>query len=313
MHYRRPEGEIHAVDDATFEVAEGEVVGIVGESGSGKSSLVTSIVRLLPRSARILNGKILYGDNNLDILGANERELRELRWNEIAIIFQGGMSALNPVFTAGAQLCDILIRRGNCTPDVARRRAAEALVEVGIPPDRMGDYPHQFSGGMKQRIAIAMSLLCRPKILIADEPTTALDVLTQKDVLELIDRLRVEYGIALLYISHDLAMIAGRCNRLVVMYAGQIVESGSAKRIVNAPSHPYTKALFSSMLTMEDSTERLPISGSSPSLLNLSQGCRFRDRCSWRQAVCDTEPPWIIDDHGRGARCYFAAEVMRDN
>lgn len=306
MHYLMPEGEIHAVDDATFEVFEGEVVGIVGESGSGKSSLVTSIVRLLPRSARIVGGKVFYGDS--DILRASDQELRRLRWREIAIVFQGGMSALNPVFTVGEQLCDILIRRAGFTPSAARRRAAEALSEVGIAPDRMGDYPHQFSGGMKQRVAIAMSLLCRPKVLIADEPTTALDVLAQKDVLDLIDRLRSEYGIAVLYISHDLPMIARRCHRLVVMYAGQIVESGPVERIVNSPSHPYTKALFASMLTMDDYTQRSPILGSCPSLLNLSDGCRFRDRCPWRQPICDTDPPWRENSDAQGARCHFAGD-----
>lgn len=307
MYFETAGGHVRAVDDVSLSIDAGETVGIVGESASGKTSLALSILRLLPRNARIFGGEILL--NGRDLLRVSEAELQEVRWKQIAMIFQGAMNALNPVFTVGHQLTDILIRRAGIPRREALRRAGEALEAVGISPRRLTDYPHQFSGGMKQRIGIAMSLLCRPQLVIADEPTTALDVITQDEVLGMLERVQRDFGMAMIYISHDISMIAERCARLAIMYAGELVETGRTEEVTARPIHPYTMALLESVPTLETDKELRPIPGAASSLLNPSEGCRFLPRCPYGQALCENRPPWVAVAEGRGALCHFAGAL----
>jgi peptide/nickel transport system ATP-binding protein len=304
MSYQSPSGSVRAVDGVSFSLAAGDTLGIVGESASGKTSLALSLLRLLPWNAHIVGGRILFSGR--DILQMSAVELSEVRWKQIAMIFQGAMNALNPVFTVGHQLIDVLVTRAGLPRPVAARRAAEALEAVGIPARRLREYPHQFSGGMKQRIVIAMSLLCRPRLLIADEPTTALDVITQDDILRLIEGFQREFGMALIYISHDIAMLAHRCQRLAIMYAGQLVETGESQRVVTRPRHPYTRALLDAVPTLDGRRDVQPIPGDTPSLVDHARGCRFLPRCPRAQPVCHTPPPWVVEADDGGALCHFA-------
>lgn len=305
-------GPVTAVDGISFHVNRGETLGIVGESGCGKSVTAESLMRLLDESATTYEGRVDFLDHNL--LTLSESEMRRRRGGEIAMIFQDPMSSLNPVFTVGDQLIEGILLHQNIDKKEARETAVRMLKLTGIPSagQRMGEYPHQLSGGMRQRVMIAMALSSRPKLLIADEPTTALDVTTQAQILELIDSLQDEFEMGTIFITHDLGVVAETCDRVVVMYLGQIIEETSVEDLFDSPLHPYTLGLLASTPSMEaDVTEELKvIPGRVPTLHNVPAGCRFADRCGFvielcRQSVPPLEP--FAGDHS--VRCFRAAEV----
>jgi oligopeptide transport system ATP-binding protein len=296
-HFFTREGVVRAVDGVSFTVGRGEAVGIVGESGCGKSVTSLSIMRLVPYPGRIVDGQIiLYRDGQaLDLVRFSEDEMREIRGNLVSMVFQDPMTSLNPVLTVGFQVAEPLQVHLGLSPVEARRRAVELLRRVGIPDAerRIDDYPHQFSGGMRQRVMVAMALACNPRLLIADEPTTALDVTIQAQILDLIARLNRELGTAVILITHDLGVVAELCHRVVVMYAGRIVEAADADSLFSDPKHPYTVGLMGSVPRLGPTVkERLrPIRGLPPNLLNPPTGCRFRPRCPHATAQCAEDPP----------------------
>jgi oligopeptide transport system ATP-binding protein len=305
-------GVVYAVDGVSLHVDEGETLGIVGESGCGKSVTATSIMRLIPSPpGRIVEGEILLdrGSGPENLLDFSDREMRRVRGNSIAMIFQDPMTSLNPVYTVGDQLTEPLILHLGMSKREAEERAVELLRRVGIPgaDERLHSYPHQFSGGMRQRVMIAMALGCSPQLLIADEPTTALDVTIQAQILDLMLQLNREVGMAVMLITHDLGVVAEVCERVNVMYAGQIVETGSAERIFKHPQHPYTIGLLNSVPQLGSNVkgELIPIPGLPPDLLEPPIGCRFRPRCRYRQEKCEESPPLAEVATGQRARCWF--------
>jgi oligopeptide/dipeptide ABC transporter ATP-binding protein len=307
--------ELIAVDDVSFSVKPGETLGIVGESGCGKSVTSLSIMGLIPNPpGRIAGGEILFNGKNL--VGMPAREMRKIRGNEISMIFQEPMTSLNPVFTIGNQIMESVILHQRLSKKAAREKAIDMLRLVGIPaPERrIDDYPHQLSGGMRQRVMIAMALSCNPSVLIADEPTTALDVTIQAQILELIKSLREKLNMAVVLITHDLGVVAETCDNVVVMYAGRVVEQGTAEDIFYRPAHPYTRGLLNSIPshTGEKKSGRLEtIPGLVPSLLDLPVGCRFQDRCSRRKEkgnppqCVQADPALEAVGAGHRAACYF--------
>ena len=300
VEFKTDKGIARAIDGVSLEVSEGETLGLVGESGSGKSVTSLSIMGLIPQPpGRIVGGDIRFGGRSLQTL--SEKQYRALRGNDIAMIFQEPMTALNPVFTVGNQIIDVLRRHKQLSRKAARARAIELLAEVGIPaPDkRVDESPHQRSGGMRQRVVIAMALSCDPKLLIADEPTTALDVTIQAQVLELIAQLSKDHGTATILITHDLGVVAEVCDRAAVMYCGRIVETGDVADIFERPEHPYTRGLINSIPRIRsEKLGRLPtIPGIVPDLLALPAGCRFRDRCPQALERCDHFDPQL-EPHG---------------
>jgi peptide/nickel transport system ATP-binding protein/oligopeptide transport system ATP-binding protein len=303
-------GIARAVDGVSFEVRSGETLGIVGESGCGKTVTSLSILGLLPRPpARIEEGSSIRFDGN-ELVGAGERELRAVRGNEISMIFQEPMSSLNPVYRVGSQISEALRLHRGMDRKAARAETIRLLGEVGIaePERRVDEYPHQLSGGMRQRVMIAMALSCEPKLLIADEPTTALDVTIQAQILDLLAELRAKHGMAVLLITHDLGVVAEVCDRVVVMYAGQVVETGSVQEIFADPRHPYTRGLLESLPSIAKRGQRLKsISGTVPNPTDLPAGCRFRERCSIALEGCD-EPQDLVSlgSDDRSARCWRA-------
>ncbi len=293
------EGEVRAVDDVSFNVYKGKTLGIVGESGCGKSVTSLSIMRLIPNPpGRITSGQILYQGKDLTKLPLSE--MRAIRGNEISMIFQEPMTSLNPVFTIGNQICEAITLHQDLSRSATRDKAIEMLKLVGIPsPEkRIDDYPHQLSGGMRQRVMIAMALSCNPHILIADEPTTALDVTIQAQILDLLRDLQQKVGLALILITHDLGVVAEVADEVVVMYAGRVAEQGKVGEIFANPKHPYTKGLLNSIPTLsKDATGKVQkkrletIPGIVPSLLHLPKGCRFQERCSYVIDACRGEEP----------------------
>ena len=303
-HFFTRAGVVKAVDDVSFSVDRGQVLGLVGESGSGKSVTGFSIIGLVDAPGRIAGGSILY--QGQDLANLPEQEMRSLRGNRIAMIFQDPMMTLNPVLRIDTQMIETVLAHDKVSRNEARRRSRDALGMVGIPsPDeRLEAYPHQFSGGMRQRVAIAIALLHNPDLLIADEPTTALDVTIQAQVLAKVQELAIEYGTALIWITHDLSVIAGLADRIAVMYAGRIVEAGDAATILDRPLHPYTHGLIGSVPSRNKRGGKLrQIPGMTPSLLSLPPGCAFRMRCARASAACETEPP-AADHDGRALRCF---------
>jgi oligopeptide/dipeptide ABC transporter ATP-binding protein len=303
-------GAVRAVDGVSFELAAGDMAGIVGESGCGKSVTALAILGLIPSPpGRIAAGSIKLAGREL--VGLPEAELRRVRGNDIAMIFQEPMTALNPVFSIGNQMTEVLRRHKGLSRREARSVAIEMLQAVGIPAaaQRIDDYPHEMSGGMRQRVMIAMALSCNPKLLIADEPTTALDVTTQAQVLEEINRLQEQFETAVLLITHDLGVVAETCRRVMVMYCGQVVERAEAVELFAHPHHPYTTGLLRSIPRIrEERLERLPIiPGVVPDLADLPPGCRFTDRCPKAQPSCSAEVPALFPVGSTGARaaCFF--------
>ncbi|GLW16166.1 ABC transporter ATP-binding protein [Streptomyces kronopolitis] len=312
VRFSTEDGIVKAVDGLSFDLERGETLGIVGESGSGKSVTNLAILGLHNPKATEIGGEIvLDGD---ELTGAREKTLEKLRGNKMAMIFQDALTALSPYYTVGRQIAEPFMKHTGASKREGRQRAIEMLTKVGIPQPnlRVDDYPHQFSGGMRQRAMIAMALVCNPQLLIADEPTTALDVTVQAQILDLLKDLQQEFGSAIILITHDLGVVANTADKLLVMYAGRAVERGSVKEILTQPRHPYTWGLLSSMPRLSsDVSEALhPIPGSPPSLLTPPSGCAFHPRCGFTAEVggarCTDERPLL--EAGRAAACHLSAE-----
>jgi oligopeptide/dipeptide ABC transporter ATP-binding protein len=300
-------GTARAVDGVSFTVGRGETVGLVGESGCGKSVTALSIMRLISDPpGRIESGTVLF--EGRDLLGLSEKQMRKVRGNDISIVFQEPLSSLNPVFTCGEQIREAIALHQKLGRKESKKKAVEMLrlVRIPDPEKRYGSYPHQMSGGMRQRVMIAMALSCQPKLLIADEPSTALDVSVQAQIIELLGELRDRLGMAVLLITHDLAVVAQMADRVVVMYAGAVVEESPVMDLFDSPAHPYTKGLIDSLPKLGRRRERLPmIPGSVPDPLDLPAGCRFSDRCQSRFDKCSQEPPLFDAGAGRRSRCWL--------
>jgi peptide/nickel transport system ATP-binding protein len=304
-HFFTRAGVVKAVDDVSFSVGRGQVLGLVGESGSGKSVTGFSIIGLIDPPGRIAGGSILY--HGKDLATMSEREMRDLRGNRIAMIFQDPMMTLNPVLRIDTQMIETVQAHASVSKAEARARSRDALGMVGIPSpeERLSAYPHQFSGGMRQRVAIAIALLHNPDLLIADEPTTALDVTIQAQILAEVQKLAIEHGTALMWITHDLSVIAGLADRIAVMYAGRVVEAGDATEVLDKPLHPYTAGLIGSVPSRNKRGEKLrQIPGMTPNLLSLPAGCAFRARCAYASEACGQEPTDREILPGRTARCF---------
>ena len=311
VSFRTDQGCVTAVDDLSLQLGAGETLGVVGESGCGKTVTSKAIMRLLPEPAGSIgpSSRILF--SGIDLARASEKTMRRIRGDRIAMIFQEPMTSLNPVFTVGWQIDEALKYHTSLNRKARRTRAVEMLrlVEIPDPEQRVDEYPHQLSGGMRQRVMIAMALCCEPDILIADEPTTALDVTIQSQILRLMDRLKTASGTAILLITHDLGVVAQVCDRVLVMYAGQVVEGANVEEIFERPRHPYTKALLESIPRSGHGAHgtRLPtIDGMVPDLAELPSGCRFHDRCPYAEARCGQEsPPLVEDEHKGQVRCFY--------
>lgn len=302
------DGIVHAVDGVSFSVGTEEVLGMVGESGCGKSVTSLAIMRLLPiPPARIVSGKVFFDGKNL--LELPEAEMRRIRGNAISMIFQEPMTSLNPVITVGKQIAEAITAHQNVSSEEAKKKAIELLRLVGIPnPEkRYNDYPHQMSGGMRQRAMIAMALACNPRLLIADEPTTALDVTVQAQILDLIAQLKKTFGMSVLLITHDLGVIAEMCDRVIVMYAGQIVEEAPCVDLFESPLHPYTEGLLRSIPKLEPGKKPLyTIEGNVPNSMDLPAGCRFHPRCAYAFDLCREKVPALINvNEHRRVRCFL--------
>ena len=296
---------IHAVNHVSLELSKGETLGLVGETGAGKTSIAKTILRVLPKpQGWIKSGQILF--NGSDLLAMNEHEIRKIRGNKISMIFQDPMSALNPVVSVGKQISEAIRLHQNLSRSETRALAEKMLETVGIPGARYGEYPHQFSGGMKQRVIIAMALACRPELLLADEPTTALDVTIQAQVLEMIAKLKTELNTSMLLITHDLGIVAETCDKVAVIYAGEIIEYGGVEEIFDNPRHPYTIGLFGSLPSADGNKEKRlkPINGMMPNPARLPVGCKFADRCPHALDVCRAnEIASTVVRDGHSVRC----------
>jgi peptide/nickel transport system ATP-binding protein len=305
VRFALPRGSVKAVDGVSFGLDDGEALGIAGESGCGKTTTALSLVRLLPGNGRIRSGRVeLFG---IDLVQKTERQLARYRWREISIVFQGAMNALNPVRRVGDQIAEPIEIRLGQSRDASRRRARELLDLVGIPKQRANAYPHELSGGMRQRAMIAMALACDPAIVIGDEPTTALDVMVQAQILELLEQLRRDLGLSLILITHDLSVIAETCDRVLVMYAGKVAEEGPVRRVFTAPRHPYTQALLASYPNIRADRRTLEvIPGAPPDLRIPPPGCRFAPRCAFAMPICsEVVPPEVVMDDGVRIACHL--------
>ena len=308
VYFNTEHGIVRAVNDISWEIAAGETLGIVGESGCGKSVSVLSILRLIPEPpGEIVSGKILF--NNKDILRLSESEIRKIRGNEISMVFQDSISSLNPSYTIGNQILETLRLHQGISGKTARKKAIEILKAVGIasPEQRMREYPHQLSGGMNQRVMIAIALSCNPKVLIADEPTTALDVTIQAQIMSLFKDIRKKSNMSIVMITHDLGLVAQLVERVIVMYAGKIVEEGSIKTIFKNPHHPYTVGLLKAIPKVKKNKERLEeIPGVVPNLIDPIKGCVFYPRCKSRMEIClEKEPPLKEIGSAHKSRCWL--------
>ena len=312
-HYVSSKGTrvVRAVQDISLTIHAGETLGIVGESGSGKSTLALTILRVLPPAARIVGGRMLFEGE--DLVPKSDEEMREIRGKRIAMLVQDPMASLNPLFTIGNQVAEPIIVHEGASRQTAWQRAVKLLKAVRItsPEARVNQYPHEMSGGMRQRIVGAIGISCEPKLLIADEPTTSLDLTIQAQYLNLLRDLQREHGLALIFITHNLGIVAKMCDNLAVMYAGRVVEYGPVSRIFNDPVHPYTRALLNSIPRMTDPDQRLTaIEGQPPDLSALPPGCSFAPRCPNVMPRCRSqEPPEFVPEEGRSARCWLAEPV----
>jgi len=307
INYSTRKSVIRAVNDVDLSIGESKTVGLVGETGAGKTTTALGILRLVPSPpGRIAKGEVLFNGKNLLDMSANE--MRKIRGNEISMIFQDPMTALNPILRVGDQIAEVIYLHGGCSKAEATQRSLMMLETVGIQSSRAVEYPHQFSGGMKQRVVIAMALACNPKLLIADEPTTALDVTIQAQVLEMMNDLKKKFGTSMLLITHDLGIVAEICDDVAIMYAGEIVEYGELKQVFLKTAHPYTIGLFGSIPDLDNEVERLkPIPGLMPDPGNLPEGCKFSERCAYADDVCTSAAQELEEvEPGHFARCHRA-------
>ena len=305
VHYITVDGTVHAVEDLNLELEEGKTLGLVGETGAGKTTTVKAVMQILPDPpAKIIQGEIDFMGE--DLLKKTKKAMRKIRGKQISMIFQDPMTSLNPVMTVGDQIMEVIrLHDKNLSRKDAYIKACEMLELVGIKSDRASDFPHQFSGGMKQRVIIAMALACNPKLLIADEPTTALDVTIQAQVLELMRKLKDQYQTSMIMITHDLGIVAEICDYVAVMYAGEIVEYGNREQLFHRPTHPYTKCLFACIpnLMVEDMT-LVPIEGLTPDPTKLPKGCRFHPRCPYAAEQCSEKRPETVEiEKGHFVKC----------
>lgn len=309
--FRTMDGVVHALNGVDLSLEEGRTLGLVGETGAGKTTLAKGIMRLTPiPPGEIQSGEILYKGKNL--LAMDKESIRGIRGKEISMIFQDPMTSLNPVLTVVEQIEEAVAAHGKMTKEEARAQAVKMLEMVGIPAERANEYPHQFSGGMKQRVIIAIALACNPKILIADEPTTALDVTIQAQVLEMMGELRKELNTSMLLITHDLGVVAQNCDDVAIIYAGEVVESGSVRQIFKDMRHPYTIGLFRSIPSVSEDVERLqPIEGLMPDPTNLPEGCSFSPRCPYATEKCRKQNPSLNDIGDRHMVRCFAESIQR--
>ena len=313
VHYETHNAVVEAVNDVSFEIMPGQTLGLVGETGAGKTTIALAIMSLLPKyTGHIIQGGIEFGGKDLAKL--SQREMRSIRGRDISMIFQDPMSALNPVMPVGEQIAELIRLHQRVSRAEAAKRARDILKKVGIQPDRAGEYPHQFSGGMKQRVVIAMALACNPKLLIADEPTTALDVTIQAQVLELIRELKDESGTSMLLITHDLGVVAETCDTVAVIYAGEIVELGTLEDIFDHAAHPYTQCLFATIPSLDKDVERLqPITGPAVNAADLPEGCSFCERCPKALELCRTHDPHRVEVYsGHIVKCVLAEQGLLD-
>ena len=309
IHYITRKTVIRAVNNLNLKIDEGKTIGLVGETGAGKTTTALGIMRLIPHPpGKIVGGEIIFEGN--DLLKASDNEIRKIRGNEISMIFQDPMTALNPIMRIGDQIAEVIQLHGDCSKSEAAKRSRKMLETVGIRADRATEYPHQFSGGMKQRVVIAMALACNPKILIADEPTTALDVTIQAQVLEMMNDLKRQYKTSMLLITHDLGIVAETCDETAIMYAGEIVESGTLSHIFRNAAHPYTIGLFGSIPDLDVDVYRLnPIPGLMPDPADLPIGCKFYPRCKDACEQCKEKAPEFTEiEPGHFVRCLRAAK-----
>ncbi|RRD65231.1 ABC transporter ATP-binding protein [Fretibacterium sp. OH1220_COT-178] len=308
VKYRTFEGTVHAVNGVSFEIGEKETLGLVGESGAGKTTTALSLMRLIPSPPGIVeSGEIFFDGRALHSLP--EEDMKQVRGNQISMIFQDPMTSLNPVLTVGLQIAEVIAAHQRVGAAEAMKRAEALMEKVQIPGARSREYPHEFSGGMRQRIGIAMALACNPRLIIADEPTTALDVTVQAQVIELIRELRDEMSTAMMLITHDLGVVGEVCDHVAVMYAGEIVEKGELEQIFDRPKHPYTRGLFQCIPDIEEENSVIrPILGLMPDPFNLPSGCPFHPRCPECLEVCRTVPPPSCERDGHFVLCHLHAE-----
>ena len=308
VYYSTRRGAVKAVDGISFDLQRGEVVGLAGESGCGKTTVAMSILGIIPPPGRIVHGHILL--DGIDLAGLSPEEMRKIRWKRISMVFQSAMNSLNPVLPVGEQIAESIVTHQGTTWGQGLSLARRLLEQMEIDPSRTADYPHEFSGGMKQRVVIAMALACNPDLIIADEPTTALDVLVQASVLRRLMELRREMNISMILISHDLSIIAHMCDRVAVMYAGKIVEYSTTKNIFSIPKHPYTQMLIQAFPSIKARKKFVSIPGVPPDPLNLPSGCSFHPRCPYVFERCLREEPGLLkvaDAHV--AKCHLAEEM----
>lgn len=304
VHFFTLKGVAKAVNHISFAIEKNETLGLIGESGCGKTTAAMGILRMVKKPGRIVNGKIYF--EGLDIVGVSDEEMRMLRGKEISIVWQQAQNCLNPVMTIGKQIAEVILQHEDVSKETAWARARKQLNLVGINEDLIKNYPHQFSGGMKQRTIIAIATACSPKFLILDEPTTGLDVIVQRQVLTLINDLKQELELTAILISHDLSVIAETCDKVAVMYAGRIVEHGDAVSIYHHPLHPYSKALIASCPDLKGEKKRLKsIPGAPPSLIDSPPGCQYADRCDSVMEICRTREPEITKKNGTMVACYL--------
>jgi len=294
---------LNAVDGVDLGILEGEVVGLAGESACGKSTLAYSILRLLPANGEIINGEIFLGEKNL--INMSDNEFRKIRWKEMSIVFQGSMNALNPCMTTIDQINEAILAHEEVTKEEATARSIKLIREVGIAERFIESYPHELSGGMKQRVVIAMALACEPKVLFADEPTTALDLIAQKNIIDVMKEIQERMNLSVLLISHDLSVIAQMAHRCAIMYAGKIVEFGDTATIFHNGLHPYTKALIGAFPDIRSDKEISGIPGDPPDLINPPSGCRFNPRCPLAADICRRTEPELEEKNGRPVACHM--------